>query len=369
MIRNSFGIHTDVNGMYLPLLRQSALVKVLFEPSEAGVVKSWKSQANPNTYWLARTNKDQDASNPLGELQTRYYAATTEVEVRAVGVWYADWIASWALPAGLGYFFWEGGPNEADDMTQRAVWYSDAFTRRCLEIGLKPAAGMYSFGKPGVMKYDGYDGWLPWQPLFRFIEQANAGKTEPVAGFQFHEYALGHSMVGSVDYAIERYKLTGYKGPVFVGEWGYAFGDKPSSTEEVLSQFTTMNTRYGSDDRFCGAALYDIRKNAGAFSWEYMYGDTERALIAQALPTLPISNFSGGTTPPPPPPPVPSDKWVQVTGWSNQRAEPSSTATLLGSIQVANPRTKLLVRKPGTSGYVQAVGQGFWILEQNTVEV
>lgn len=311
MTRRSFGIHTDVNGVDFGLLRQSALVKVLFQPNEIGVVKSWKDVANPNTYWLARTPLDQDNCEPEGELQQRYKSASTREQVEGVGRWYADWIASWALPGGLGYFFWEGGPNELDDFTDKAVWYSLAFTARCLEVGLKPAPGLYSFGKPGVIKYDGHSGWVMWQPVFDLIDRANSGKAQPIAGFQFHEYAMNRSMINSVDFAIERYKLTGYNGPAFIGEWGYAYGEKPPSTEEVIRQIVEMNARYGSDRRMCGAALYDIRRNAGIFNWNYMYRDLERALVAQSLPILPISHFAPGIieVPPVPDPPQPGTEF------------------------------------------------------------
>jgi hypothetical protein len=173
---------------------------------------------------------------------------------------------------------------------------------------------MYSFGKPGVVKYNGYDGWIPWQPVFQYIDSLNSGKSQPVAGFQFHEYALNGDMVGSIDFAIERYKLAGYDGPVFAGEMGFGYGVKPPTTEEAISQLMTMNARYGSDDRFCGYALYDIRKNAGEYAWDYAYGDITRALIAQNLPILPISNFVGATQPAPPTPPPSGTRLVNVAG-------------------------------------------------------
>jgi len=363
--RNAFGIHTDVNGVYMPLLKRSALVKVLFRDNEAGIVKGWKIEANPNAYWIARTHLDQDVGN-IGELQIRYRSATTEEQARDVGVWYANWIASWALPAGLDYFFWEGGPNEEDDMTKRAVWYSDAFTRRCLEVGLKPASGMYSFGKPGVPKFDGYDGWVQWQSLFVFIESANAGKAQPVAGFQFHEYAMGGDMLGSIDYAIDRYKLSHYRGPTFMGEWGYAWGQKPSSTEAALEQLKAMNLQYGSDDRVCGAALYDIRKNAGLFNWDYMYDDIARALDIQGLPTLPISNFSGGIieVPPYPDPDPPAYGIKEVVIYQNgcnQRERPTSDSTKLGFIAQG---THLVVQYPPTNDYVRVMDRG-WVYVPN----
>ena len=369
--RRSFGIHTDVNGMDLGLLKQSALVKVLFEKSEAAIVRGWKDIAHPYAYWLARTNIDQDNAQPLGELQQRYKAAATIDAARAVGVWYAEWIASWALPAGLDYFFWESGPNEEDDMSAKAPAYCEAFTRRCLELGLKPAAGMYSFGKPGVMKYNGYDGWLPWQPLFRLIERANTGRIPPIAGFAYHEYALKGDMVGSIDHAIERYLLSHYQGPVFISEFGYADGVKPSSTETVLEQMKTMNARYGADDRVCGTALYDIRRNGGVFDWSYMYRDLERALIEQNLPILPIRNFAGGIvevppTPEPEPLPEPTEFYNVIVASQygcNMRAGATMDSDLRG---YAAQGSKFRAQRQAQNSYIYLPDLGVFIYEPNT---
>lgn len=361
--RNAFGIHTDVLGMDVGLLKRSSLAKVLFGPTDAGIVRAWKDIASPNAYWLGRTSLDQDGT-PEGELQRRYRSASSQAEVQAVGVWYAEWIASWALSAGLGYFFWEAGPNEKDDMTEKAVWYTEAFIRRCLELGLKPAGGMYSFGKPSVVKWDGVDGWVMWAPVFNLIDGANRGKAVPEAAYTFHSYALNRDMMGSVDYAIGRYRLCPYKGPAFIGELSYAYYDRPSSTEEILRQLKAVNEYMGQDDRLCGFAWYDIRKHTD-YQWAYMYRDMERALAQQNLPILPIT-VTTGTTPTPPPAPEPSGLYyAQVVYGVNQRAEPSSGASLVGSLDTSSPRTRLVVELPAINGYVRVLGQNCWVLYKN----
>lgn len=362
-VRNTFGIHTDVLGMDVGLLKRSALVKALLAPSEAGIVRTWKDIANPNTYWLGRTPLDQDVGQ-VGELQRRYFAASTKAETQAVGRWYAEWIAL-NYPSLTDYFFWEGGPNEVDDFTAKAVWYSEAFTRRCLELGLHPAPGLYSFGKPATMKWDGIDGWIPWAPVFRLIDSTNQGQKTPQAGFQVHEYALGRDLVGSIDYAIARYQLMDYKGPVFIGELSYAYYDKPSSTEEVLKQLTALNARLGQDDRLCGFAWYDVRKHTD-YKWDYMYRDMERALEAQNLPTLPITIHTSGNEPPAPPQEPTGVKTVRVVDDVNLRSGPNRASTWAGVIY-ASASPEVQVRYPAIEGYVKMVSQPFYILAQNVV--
>lgn len=340
MSRNVFGIHTDINGMKTGLISHSALVKVLFEPQDAHVVHGWRYLTSPYTYWLYRSPKDLDDPVNPGELQRRYKAAQTKEQAQDVGAWYADWLASWVIPAGMQYMFLEGGPNEQNDTTLKAVWYSEAFTRRCLAHGLKPAPGMYSFGLPKVTKYDGFDGWAMWQPVFDAIDQANAGKQEPVAGFQLHEYAMAGDMLASIDHAIGRYQFMPYRGPIFLGEFGYADYNKPPTTEIMIKQITDINERLGRDDRLCGFAWYDIRNHTD-HKYDYCYDDIERALAAQNLPTLPIVVRTSPIIevppdPQPEPEPEPPSNTVSVlttyAGGQNLRKYPSLKAALVGGL-------------------------------------
>lgn len=385
-IRNPFGVHTDVNGMHQGIISISALVKVLFHPSDAGIVRARKSWAHPNAYWVYRGPMDQDASTPLGELQTRYKLATTEESIRRVGQWYAEWHAGWMLPAGLEYMFVEGGPNEQDPghtttgaereaEIRKAVLYSVSFVENAVRLGLKPAPGMYSFGKPAVPKWDGYDGWEPWIPVFQAIDTANVGHTTPQAAFQFHSYAEHRDMPGSIDSSIGRYALISqYKGPVILGELGWSADGKPFSTEEILRQIRVTNAALGADDRLMGYALWDCRAIAkDQDRFDYMYADMIRDYNAHGLPILPITVHTGSIIPVPPPPPPPdpdpspTTKWVRI--WQhgcNMRAATTSSSQWLGG---ANIGSEFEVNTTPTNGYYYVPRLECWIWGNNIKEI
>jgi hypothetical protein len=340
-LRNVFGIHTDVRGLNSvgSLLQRCALVKVVFSQTEAGAVLAWKTKAHPNAYWVGRTSIDQDATNPLGELQQSYKAAHTEAQARAVARWYAEWIASWAIPSGLSsYMFFEAGPNEEDPSTDeeldRAVWYSEEFVRRCAELGLLSAVGMYSYGKPLTLPVDGVDGWARWPPVFRMMDLANAGHNTPRSALQIHGYGMNADIISSAPYAIMRYLGADYSGPIYLGEYGWAQdGDNcnPASTEEKIRQLMVGNMMFGADDRFMGTALYDCRYIAkDPFKFDFMYKDLARALDVQPLPIAPVTVRTGGSiieVPPQPEPEPAHEPQVRVfnCGSLNVRTGPGTS--------------------------------------------
>jgi hypothetical protein len=285
------------------------------------------------------------------------------------------------------YFFVESGPNEQNDNSQRAVGYLLGFVERCVELGIKPAAGMHSFGTPMVKKFDNFDGWLPFEPVFRAIDKANAGHSTPQAAYQFHEYAIAGDMMASVDHAIGRYRLAPYDGPAMIGEWGYADYNKPASTEVVLKQMQDVLAYYGADPRLMGCALYDIRQHTD-HTYAYCYGDIARALDVadrsnpsepKPYPTLPITVSSIIEVPPPPPDPDPvvvpagtvAVKTKSKTG-QNIRTHHSLIAPAVASLeageiayasadeapQIGQAKSWVYVKAPGGEGWAAA-----WLLE------
>ena len=370
MNRNVWGIHTDITGMDINLLRRSALIKVLFEPRDAHVVKSWAFSAQPNAYWLYRSPIDLDSPSNPGELQRRYFAiGTSDFEgAHALGVWYAEWMGDWIKPNGMEYFFLEAGPNEANDSSQRAIGYSLGFTERCIELGLRPAPGLYSFGHPKIKQLDGFNGWSAWKPVLDAINKANAGNNEPRAAFQLHEYALAGDMLASMPHAIGRYQFMPYDGPIMIGEFGYADYIKPTSTEIVLSQICAINERLGQDDRLCGFAWYDIRQPTDN-QYNYMYGDICRVLDAQGLPTLPITVKSGSIieVPPDPEPPTQQRKHIIVKNPGvNMRASHTMDSEWLG---MADEGSEFVVEYPAVNEYVRIPSLNCWIWGNNIKEI
>jgi hypothetical protein len=392
MIRNVFGIHTDINGMNIELLRRSALIKVLFEPRDAQVVKGWMWAAPSNAYWLYRSNIDLDNSDPrlMGELQLRYLAIG-EADYNAayvLGQWYAEWNASWVKPNGMEYFFIESGPNEMNDSSQRAVGYLLGFVERCIELGILPAAGMHSFGLPAVTKFNGFNGWRPFAPVFRAIDRANAGQSKPEAAWQYHEYAMAGDMMASRDHAIGRYLLNEeYSGPRMIGELGYADYNKPPTTEIMMSQIQAAMAYYGADDRLMGTAWYDIRNHTD-HQYNYCYADMCVALdtadrsnpsAPKSFPTLPITVRSGGIIEVPPPDPDPAVvpagtvavKTKSPSG-QNIRAHPSLIAPIAASLEageiaytsaneaptIGQDKSWVYIKAPGGEGWAAA-----WLLE------
>ena len=324
-VRNCFGVHTAPataprGGWIERFIALSGIVKVLYDGKDMGIVDGWLTNANPATYWVGRhILLDIEGA----ELHNRYRAAIFPEDARREGRWFAGEIkkACDAFPF-MRDWIWEGGPNEINDTTARAAYYSEGFVDEMLQFGLIPAPGLYSFGLPPVLAFDGVDGWAAWSNVFDMLDRANAGQSTVRGAMAFHEYAIGRSQIASRTHAIERFIHCPFEGPKFAGEWGFADFVLPPG-DEVVPQLINQCYRYAEYPAWIGNTLYDFRGDLGD-NYSPWYERLEAGLIAADFEIRPI-DMGVVPDPEPPVPPAPDTPpfmaRVKPDAWLNFRQD------------------------------------------------
>lgn len=383
MTRNVFGIHTS-NSDYPQdiieeLLSVSALVKVCVNFNDALRLARMRELAHSSAVFVGRHIAVDIEGGPLHNLYSRLGDDDLEGAYR-LGVWFAHEVADRALPAGLGWMYWESGPNETTCVSRKAAQYAMGFIETCLARGIKPAVGGYPYGTPRTPPIDSVDDWSVWEPVFSLIDRANkyqngAYRAEPEAIFYLHEYAQ-NSMVASETFAIRRYthvwkKYVTGKGrwvPLALSEFGWA-NDRPGlvrpNVESATRQLVAVNEDIAQDDYVIGYAVYDYRNVSNSTFYD-MRGYAKSFVVAMKAQRYERTKITPPGIIEVPPVVYPGGKvTVTVRAGVNQRAQASILADKLGYIEAASPPTLLVVEYPPTNGYVKVSGQPFWVLEKN----
>ena len=213
-MRTVFGIHTsatDPEDAVWGLLKHCASIKIITSFKDTNNIFRMRELAHPNTVFLGRYI-DYDIEQ--GELHRRF-AAIDDNDVNnayALGVWYANVLASLVFSHNLAWMYWESGPNEHNIVTPKIIAYMEGFIDQCLKLGIMPAVGGYSYGRPKTPPYDSVDEWEQWKPVFVKIDAANKdanGKylAKPRAILYLHEGAQQNGMMGSIPTTVARYRL------------------------------------------------------------------------------------------------------------------------------------------------------------------
>lgn len=377
MTRTTYGVHTTPTNPMSQVwahLKHCGSVKFVTEFKDNDVLLRMKAECHPNTVFIGRYIKldiENTGDGTPGELHEKYRALSPEDKdgAYALGVWYATLLGKLVIANGLQFMFWESGPNEANDVSPRAVYYELGFLDTFIAMGLKAAIGdHFSYGMPRVAEWGGIDDMAIFVSVFQAIDAVNRGPdgkhlSSPIAIYDVHEgageaakdasgKALPYpgmmesvpSMAGRYTLWYDRYiKPNGWWVPIVASEFAYGADRWTTNppTEIMVKQIQDVTVWYAQRDEFLAYNWYSYcetdRNTSGDFSG--VSGDIERGLAAMNFSHEAIVPPDGAIieVPPEEPPDQTAPGDYRVTAYAlNVRDGPSVNNAKVGLLRNGN---------------------------------